>query len=61
MTSFKHYCTCGGFAWTMNGRPKEQPHMAWCPQADEYAQWFNSLPESKPTVGKKSSQFANRE
>jgi hypothetical protein len=38
--TFEHYCTCGGFAWQMNGRPEAQPHMTWCPQYDEYAEWF---------------------
>lgn len=37
--SFKNYCTCGGYAWDRNGRPKEQPHMTWCPQYKEYAEW----------------------
>lgn len=23
MATFEHYCTCGGFAWQMNGRPEE--------------------------------------
>lgn len=43
LTSFKNTCTCGGYAWRMNGRPQEQPHMVWCPQADEYAEWFNAM------------------
>ena len=42
LRSFKHYCTCGGYAWRMNGRPEEQPHMDWCPQHDEYAEWFQA-------------------
>jgi hypothetical protein len=40
MASFKHYCNCGGYAWQMNGRPQEQPHMDWCPQFAEYAEWW---------------------
>lgn len=32
--------TCGGYAWQMNERPEAQPHMDWCPQRDEYAEWF---------------------
>jgi len=37
---FKHWCTCGGHAWRMNGRDPKQPHMAWCPQLEEYAEWY---------------------
>lgn len=40
---FKNGCTCGGYAWTMNGRDPEQPHMAWCPQIHEYAEWRRAL------------------
>jgi hypothetical protein len=40
MARFNNYCTCGGYAWTMNGRPESQPHMAWCPQREEYAKWY---------------------
>jgi hypothetical protein len=40
LISFGNYCTCGGYAWQMNGRPEAQPHMAWCPQMEEYAIWF---------------------
>jgi hypothetical protein len=33
----------------MNGRPKEQPHMRWCPQYEEYGEWWRALhPEVKP-------------
>lgn len=40
ISSFKNHCTCGGFAWSMNGRPQSQPHMTWCPQYAEYAEWW---------------------
>jgi len=40
--TFKNYCTCGGYAWQMNGRPEAQPHMTWCRQYDEYAEWYKS-------------------
>jgi hypothetical protein len=43
LKSFKHYCNCGGFAWQMNGRSQEQPHMDWCPQYDEYAEWWAAM------------------
>ncbi len=39
LKSFKNFCTCGGFAWSMNGRNPKQPHMDWCPQAAEFAEW----------------------
>jgi hypothetical protein len=43
LRSFKHYCQCGGYAWSMNGRPEQQPHMDWCPQHDEYREWWTAL------------------
>ena len=46
MGNFEHYCTCGGFAWSMNGRPQSQPHMTWCPQYAEYAEWWESIKEN---------------
>lgn len=50
LKSFKNYCTCGGFAWQMNGRPERRPHMEWCPQASEYNEWFDVLhtPQEPP-------------
>ncbi len=43
LATFENECTCGGFAWQMNGRPQEQPHMNWCPQYDEYEEWYQAL------------------
>lgn len=43
LKSFQHYCTCGGYAHSMNGRPAKQPHMTWCPQFNEYAEWYSAL------------------
>ncbi len=43
LKTFKRVCNCGGYAWHMNGRPEEQPHMTWCPQAKEYAEWYQAL------------------
>ena len=43
LKSFTHYCTCGGYAHTMNGRDLKQPHMSWCPQFHEYAEWVAAL------------------
>lgn len=47
LKSFKNYCTCGGYAYTMNNRPKEQPHMTYCKQYEEYAEWYNALNDEK--------------
>ena len=38
--TYDSYCTCGGYAWSMNGRDPKQPHMGWCPQYDEHAKWY---------------------
>ena len=43
LKSFKNYCTCGGYARDINGRPAEQPHMTWCPQYAEYGEWYRAL------------------
>lgn len=43
LKSFKNHCNCGGFAWQLNGRPQSQPHMGWCPQRQEYAEWWRAL------------------
>lgn len=40
LTTFDHYCTCGGFAWSMNGRDPADPHMSWCPQREQYNEWY---------------------
>jgi hypothetical protein len=39
-TSFKHYCTCGGYAYGMTERSMSRhPHTEWCPQREEWEQW----------------------
>ena len=43
MRSFENCCTCGGYAHTINGRPKKQPHRTWCPQYSEYAEWYKAF------------------
>lgn len=44
MTQFKNRCTCGGSATTIsNDRPVSQPHMSWCPQYQEYADYRKAL------------------
>ena len=53
LKTFDNQCTCGGFAWSMNGRPQEQPHMAWCPQYDEYEEWYQALHSKTPNAGGK--------
>lgn len=47
LKSFDHYCTCGGFAHSMNGRPKSDPHMNWCPQKPQYDDWYKALREGE--------------
>ena len=41
LKSFKNCCNCGGSAWTMNGRNPARPHMSWCPQIEEYNEWYD--------------------
>ena len=43
LRAFRNYCTCGGHAWEMNGRPESQPHMGWCLQYAEYGEWYRAL------------------
>lgn len=43
LKTFRNYCTCGGYAWQMNGRDRRHPHMAWCPQFEEYAEYIDAL------------------
>jgi hypothetical protein len=43
LISFKNYCTCGGFAWYMSGRPQRRPHAYWCPQREEYNTWYDAI------------------
>ena len=43
LKSFERYCTCGGFAWAMNGRPESDPHMSWCPQKPQYDEWYAAM------------------
>lgn len=43
LKSFDHYCTCGGFAHSMNARDPRRPHMDWCPQKEQYNAWFDAM------------------
>jgi len=42
---FRSSCTCGGYAWAMNGRNPMRPHMSWCPQYSEYNEWADAMGE----------------
>jgi hypothetical protein len=44
--AFKNYCTCGGYAASMNGRDPRHPHMDYCPQREEWEEWKTAT-ESK--------------
>lgn len=33
---FINYCTCGGYASSMNNRNPDHPHSPWCAQYDEW-------------------------
>jgi len=44
---FDHHCTCGGFAARMNGRDPDDPHMAWCPQQPQHAEYIAALKRGK--------------
>lgn len=50
LKSFKNYCNCGGAHWQMNGRSEAQPHLDWCPQREEYAEWYKAM-QSAPEGG----------
>ena len=43
MTLFKNSCMCGGYAHSMNGRNPRSPHMDWCPQREEYNEWYDKM------------------
>lgn len=39
LTTFDAYCSCGGYAYELNGRNPRDPHTDWCPQREQYAEW----------------------
>lgn len=41
INSYKKYCNCGGYAYTMNGRDPEHPHLHWCAQFKEYEDLYS--------------------
>lgn len=47
LKTFKHYCTCGGFAHQMNGRNPATRHMDWCPQKEEYDEWYKAMHDER--------------
>ena len=48
LKTFDKHCTCGGYAHSMNGRDPSNPHMDWCPQKEQYDEWYRALhPEKK--------------
>lgn len=38
---FENPCMCGGFAWSLNGRPQEQPQFS-VPFVDQ--RWVRTIP-----------------
>lgn len=40
---FDHHCTCGGYAYSMNGRDPARPHMAYCLQGKQYNEWYDAI------------------
>lgn len=45
LKSFDQYCTCGGYAVTRDNpvRDHEHPHTSWCPQREQYEEWWKAL------------------
>jgi hypothetical protein len=43
LVAFDHYCMCGGYAHSMNGRDPANPHASWCPQKPQYDEWYAAL------------------
>lgn len=52
LISFDELCMCGGYAWTMNGRPESNPHMGWCPQKKQYDAWYKAMHSEDGEKGK---------
>lgn len=50
LKQFKHLCNCGGYAYSMNGRDRANPHMSWCPQDAEYREWYEAMYSLKSMV-----------
>lgn len=57
LSSFANHCTCGGYAWQLNGRPKAQPHTPWCPQYEEYALWVEEQMQQVHSLQKENAEL----
>lgn len=55
LKTFKNYCTCGGYAASMNGRDKRHPHMDYCPQRPEFEQWQAALESGEAKLKEKNT------
>jgi len=49
LKAFDNYCTCGGYAHSLNGRPASNPHMNYCPQKKQYDEWWAAM-NSEPNA-----------
>lgn len=47
LVSFHEYCTCGGHAMSRNGRLPSNPHSDYCPQKEEYDEWYAAINDDK--------------
>ncbi len=47
LKSYKHYCTCGGFAHSKNGL-ESGTHTEWCPQREEYEEYVKAIKSGPP-------------
>jgi len=56
---FDNHCTCGGYAWSMNGRSESNPHMSWCPQKSQYDEWYATLHDNR--IGEEKMVYRKRE
>ena len=43
LKTFKHYCTCGGYAGLSDRAKSRHPHMSYCAQADEWEEWKTAM------------------
>lgn len=43
LKKFDYLCTCGGYAWSMNGRSEANPHMLYCKQKQQYDEWYKAI------------------
>lgn len=43
LRTYTHTCTCGGYAFSLNGRDPRRPHMEYCLQREQYNEWYDAL------------------